>query len=289
MIDRKLGRGLDYLIGDSARSGDLGGEGEVRSIEIDAIRPNPKQPRTEFDTAGLAELTESIRENGVLQPLLVRAARGHFELVAGERRWRASRAAGLATVPAIVKEVADEKMLELALVENIQRRDLNPIERAEAYQAYIEELGLTQEEAAKRLGKEHCTISNTMRLLDLPTSIKAIVSRGTLSLGHARALLSIADDDGREALALRAVEEGLSVRAVEGLARSHGRSAAVKPAPAPRSAHLDDLEEKLRRALETRVRIQEAGGGKGKIVVEFYTRDEFDRLFEMLTEPRAAR
>jgi len=287
MIDRKLGRGLDYLIGDSARSGDLGGEGEVRSIDVDAIRPNPKQPRHEFDAEGLAELTDSIRENGVLQPLLVRAAAGHFQIVAGERRWRASRAAGLTTVPAIVRDIEDEKMLELALVENIQRRDLNPIERAEAYRAYIEELGLTQEEASKRLGKERSTISNTMRLLDLPDSVKAIVSRGTLSLGHARALLSVADDSRREGLALRAVEEGLSVRAVEKLARSYRGSSAARAEPAPRSAHLDDLEEQLRRALGTRVRIRESGGGKGKITVEFYTRDEFDRLFEQLTENRS--
>jgi len=283
MIDRKLGRGLDYLIGESVRSGDLGGEGEIRSIDVESIRPNPRQPRREFDPEGLKELAESIRENGVLQPLLVRSSGGHFEIVAGERRWRASRAAGLTTVPAIVREVADGKMLELALVENIQRRDLNPIERAEAYRAYIEELGLTQEEAARRLGKERSTIANVMRLLDLPEAVQAIVSRGTLSLGHARALLAISDDAGRTSLAERAVLEGLSVRAVEQLAREHGRVRPVRAEPMPRSAHLADLEERLRRALGTRVRIQESGGGKGKIVVDFYTRDEFDRLFEQLT------
>jgi ParB family transcriptional regulator, chromosome partitioning protein len=279
MIERKLGRGLDFLIGD----GQDAPEEEIRQVETDAIRPNPFQPRHEFDPEALRELEESIRLNGILQPILLRQVDGEFEIVAGERRWRAACSLGLESIPAMVKTVEDERMLELALVENIQREDLNPMERAQAYRKYVETLGLTQLKASERLGKDRSTIANTMRLLDLPEEVQLLVSRGTLSAGHARALLGLEDAEARIALARRAAEDGLSVRAVESIVRQAGStSPSASPSqPAAPSAHFADLEGRLRERLGTRVKIQDRGG-RGKLVVEYYSREDFDRILEIL-------
>jgi ParB family chromosome partitioning protein len=277
MIDRKLGRGLDFLIGEGRDTS----EDEIRQVEIGAIAPNPFQPRRAFDREALEELTESIRRNGVLQPILLRQVDDRFEIVAGERRWRAAGKAGLEAIPAVVKTVDDDRMLELALVENIQRQDLNPIERAEAYRSYIDTLGLTQEKAAERLGKDRSTVANTMRLLELSEEIRLLVSRGTLTMGHARALLGLPDEEAREILARRIVAEGLSVRAVEKAVKAaRTPRTPTRPAPEP-PAYLVELEGRLRERFGTRVRIQERGG-RGKLVIEFYSRDDFDRIYELL-------
>jgi ParB family chromosome partitioning protein len=279
MIERKLGRGLDYLIGDGVDAS----EDEIRHVETAAIRPNPYQPRKHFDAAALRELEDSIRRHGVLQPLLLRQVDDAFEIVAGERRWRAARAAGLPTVPAVVRGVPDEGMLELALVENLQREDLNPIERAEAYRSYLEAFRLTQDEAAVRLGKDRSTIANAIRLLDLPEEIRLFVSRGTVSAGHARAILGLDGDEARTLLARRVVEEGLSVRVVERLVRDAGTPGRSRGARAPgtRPPYLADLEGRLRERLGTRVTVQDRGG-RGKLVIEYFSREELDRVLEVI-------
>jgi ParB family chromosome partitioning protein len=278
MIERKLGRGLDFLIGDGAD----GPEDEIRQVEVGAIRPNPFQPRREFDRQALAELESSIRRNGVLQPILLRQVEDGFELVAGERRWRATRNVGLDAIPAIVKTVGDDRMLELALVENLQREDLNAMDRAEAYRRYIETFKLTQEQAAERLGLDRSTIANTMRLLELPEEVRLLVSRGTISMGHARAVLGIAEEEARIALARRIVAEGLPVRAVEQAVR-HSRQATPRARSTPREspAWLAEIEGRIRERLGTRVKVEERNG-RGKVVIEFFSRDEFDRLLEIL-------
>lgn len=287
MVQRKLGRGLDFLIsGGSDSSGD-----EVLQLELAAVRPNPFQPRREFTETELAELADSIREHGVLQPVIVRRHGDSFQLVAGERRLRACQQLALATIPAIVREADDAQMLELALVENIQRADLSPMELARAYHGYIERLSLTQEQAAARLGKSRSAVANTLRLLDLPPDLQDLVSRGTLTMGHARALLAIADPGLQRALAQRIIAEGWSVREAEQATRapaeepavdaSHPPAGASAPDDETRDAHLRDLEAQLRERLGTRVRIH-ARGERGRIVLEYFSRDEFDRIFDLL-------
>jgi ParB family chromosome partitioning protein len=274
---------LDSLIEDS--SGEAAAEEESREIEISRISPNPHQPRREFPEEALDELARSIREHGVLQPLLVRPAGDGFELIAGERRLRAARLAGRETVPVVVREIDDDRMLELALVENVQREDLNPIEKAEAYRSLLEELALTHQQAADRLGKSRSAITNQLRLLELAPAIQDMVSRGTLTMGHARALLAVADEDEREELAALVERDGLSVREVEERAKE-GREPA-EPSPAgkrperERSAHLMDLERQLRERFATKVRIQ-GSPNKGKVSLEYYSVEELSRLLEIL-------
>ena len=278
VVQRRLGRGLDFLI-----SGDAGGPSpdEIRHVALTEIRPNPYQPRREFADEEIAELAASILEHGILQPIVVRATAEGYELVAGERRYRASERLGRDTVPAIVRTATDEQMLELALIENIQREDLNPIDTAVAIGSLIERLGLTQEEAARRLGKSRPAIANLLRLLELPEDIQARVSVGKLTAGHARALLALEDDQSRRELAARIEKDGLSVRATETAAK---RRPARRPAEAgdPGLApYLHDLEDQLRAALGTRVSIH-ARGDKGKVVIEYFSRDEFEGLLDRL-------
>lgn len=277
MVQRKLGRGLDFLIsGQDAATGE-----QIAEIPIPAVQANPFQPRKRFSEAELSDLASSIREHGVLQPIVLRRSGDGYQIVAGERRFRACESLGLATVPAIVREATDSEMLELALTENIQRENLNAIELAQAYQAYIDRFDLTQEEAAERLGKSRSSIANTIRLLDLPPDVQEMVSVGGLSMGHARALLAVSDAERQRALAGRVSVEGLSVRDVERLVQEEapaGPSATPKTA---RSTHMEDLERQLRERLGTRVQVQDRGG-KGRVVIEYFSSAELDRLLEVL-------
>jgi ParB family chromosome partitioning protein len=281
MVQRKLGRGLDFLLS----SGETAQQEEVLGLEMDGIRPNPFQPRREFSESELAELTASIRTHGVLQPIVVRRSTdGGYQLIAGERRWRACQQLGRSTIPAVVREADDTQMLELALVENIQRQDLNPMELARAYHSYIERLDLTQEEAAARLGKSRSSVANAVRLLELPQDLQELVSRGTISMGHARCLLGVADPATQRALADRIAAEGLSVREIERLAQKKVGAASASEdvtAAEPQAAHLEDLEAQLQERLGTRVRVEDRSG-RGKIVVEYFSPDELNRLLDLL-------
>lgn len=290
MVQRKLGRGLDFLISGSEPAAE-----EIARLDLAAIRPNPFQPRKEFSDEQIDELAASIRDHGVLQPVIVRRHGDTYQLVAGERRFRACQRLGLTVIPAVVREADDTQMLEVALVENIQRADLNPIELAQAYQAYIERLSLTQEQVAARLGKSRPAVANTLRLLDLPPDLQDMVSRGTLTMGHARALLAVGDADLQRALAGRIVAEGWTVRDIErevqapapaAPATSEHVPAPLAPADDPsRAAHFGDLERRLQEHLGTRVRIQDRGS-RGRIVIDYYTPGDLERVLDLMLESR---
>ena len=271
---RALGRGLSALLPGPGLPG-------IQEVPLDAIAANPLQPRKRFAVAELEALAASIREQGVLSPLILRRGRDGYELVAGERRLRAARLAGLRAVPAVVRDVADAQALELALVENLQREDLNAVEEAEAYRRLIEDFGLSQEAVARRVGKDRSTISNALRLLRLPARVLDDLAAGTLSEGHARALLAL----GRAADQLRVrdliVKGGLSVRGAEALVRRHRGRQAGAPArrrPKPATDHdLGALEDRLRDALGTKVRVARRGKG-GTVEIEFYSNEDLDRI-----------
>ncbi len=283
-----LGRGLGALIPAEAAPG----TSVLREVPVSSVRPNPNQPRQHFDEDSLASLAASVRELGVLQPILVREADdGGYELIAGERRWRAARRAGLATIPCIVRGADDLASLEAAVVENLHRQDLNPMEEAAAYKQLIEDFALTHEEVATRVGKSRAAISNTLRLFQLPAAVQRIVSDGQLSAGHARALLASPDRPFQESLARRAVEEGLSVRSVEEAVRSRDELAARTPSAAPtrrssgprlRQAGMHELEELLSEHLATRVTVEERGR-RGRVVIEFADLDDLERVYLAMT------
>jgi ParB family chromosome partitioning protein len=254
-----------------------------------AITPNPQQPREHFDEEGIASLAESIREVGVLQPVLVRrTGEDTYELIAGERRWRAARRVGLQTIPAVVRHADDVAMLQQAIIENVQREQLNPLEEAAAYQQLIEDFDLTHDEVATRVGKSRATISNTLRLLQLPPTIQRMVKEGSLRMGHARALLGTPDRAFQEQLARRAAAEDLSVRDVEDAIRARGDVATTSnPTAAPvarlRPPGLLELEELLADYLETRVRVT-MGPKHGKVQIEFATLDDLERIYRVMTD-----
>ena len=249
-------------------------------IPIDAIDPNPDQPRRVFDAAQLEGLAASIRVHGVLQPVVVRRVGERYELVVGERRWRASRAAGLDSVPAVVAELDSRDRLELALVENVQRHDLNPMELAEALRG-LSETGASQEEIGRRVGLERSTVANQLRLLELAPNYQADVEAGRLAMGHAKALLQVSNAERRRALRDRIVEEGLSVRAAEDLAR--GRPATPRPrrSRAPRDPNLERVADRLRERLQTRVRIS-GNGERGRVELQYFGADDLERITAML-------
>lgn len=287
-----LGRGLGALI-PSEVTGDPGSA--LIEVPLAQLIPNNFQPRKHFDEEQLASLTASIRELGVLQPVLVRPAPNDmYELVAGERRWRAAKRAGLQTIPALVRHVGDDASLEQALVENLHREDLNPLEEGAAYQQLIEDFHLTHEELATRVGKSRAAITNTLRLFQLPPTIQRLVAEGQLAEGHARALLATPDRSFQEALAKRAVQEGLSVRAVEEAVRARnqvGESASPAPGGATggptrrlRPPGLLELEELLAQHLETRVKV-DMGAKKGRVLVEFASLEDLERIYRAMTEP----
>ncbi len=269
-----LGRGLSSLIPGAAQ------EQGLLEVPVSAIEPNPRQPRVDFPEESLTALARSIREVGVLQPVVVRSRDGGYELVAGERRLRAARLAGLATIPAIIREGDDTESLREALIENIHREDLGPLELASAFQELLEELGVTQETLAERLGYSRAHIANTIRLLSLPGDVQRLLAEGRIQAGHARALLGLPDDEARSSVALRIAAEELSVRQVEDLVRSYmDRTGPAQPArPArPQEAWVAEMEEILSEQLQTRVRVA-PGRRKGKIVVEFGSREDLDRI-----------
>jgi ParB family chromosome partitioning protein len=256
----------------------------LREISIEAVFPNPYQPRTVWDKQELADLAESIKANGVIQPIIVRPAGTGFEIIAGERRFRAAKLASLTTIPALVRQASDEQMLELSLIENIHRADLNSIERAKAYQNYISTFSLTQAEAAERLGENRSVIANYLRLLDLPDEVKQMLAEGRLTMGHARAILALPTDELRRKLANRAMAGRLSVREVERLVRRYltgiGQAKITARSKPP---HILDLESELTQQLGTKVYIEtRKNGQRGKIIIEFYSLDEFDRITERI-------
>ena len=279
MAQRKaLGRGLSALLGTS----DLATE-QLREIDIDRILPNSHQPRKNFDEDGLNELADSIREHGVVQPIVVRALEdGFFQLIAGERRWRASQRAGLVRIPAVVREATEHAALEIALIENLQREDLNPIEEAQAYNQLIQEFGMTQEDVARRVGKNRATISNMLRLLRLPPEVQQWLRENRLSTGHAKALLSLSDHNAILDSARKIIQGNYSVRQAEMLVARYSSA----PDGSETGATVVDPNVKaaihaLEQALGTKVTVQE-NNGKGKIEIHFFSFEEMNRLYEGL-------
>jgi ParB family chromosome partitioning protein len=259
-------------------------------IPVGSLEPNEHQPRRHFDEETLAALTASVREVGILQPVLVRRlGEGRYQLIAGERRWRAARRAGLPTIPAIVRTVSDQSRVEQALIENLHRQDLNPMEEAGAYQQLIEDFGLTHEQLATRVGRSRAAITNTLRLFQLPPAVQKLVSDGQLSAGHARALLGTPDRGFQEALARRAVAEQLSVRAVEDAVKDRNSLGGLEPAKAARQAKLRppgilELEELLSSHLDTRVRV-DLGAKRGRVTIDFASLEDLERIYRAMTEP----
>ncbi|MDA0311934.1 MAG: ParB/RepB/Spo0J family partition protein [Gemmatimonadetes bacterium] len=278
----RLGRGLGALLGEYLEPEAV--SGEVHALPLASIVPNPLQPRRVFTEAELTDLTASIRANGLLQPLVVRPAPGspdRFELVAGERRFRAVTALGWDEVPVVVREASDETMLVLALVENLQREALNPLEEAEGYIALTEKYGLSQSEIASAVGKDRSTVANLMRLLKLPPSIRRLVEDGSLNMGHARALLSVADPMRAAELARAAAKEGWSVREVERRAQGSAGTPRKKTTKSV-DPIVQALEEALRERLSTRVNIQPSRGGKGRVEIQYHSAEDFERIFELI-------
>ena len=287
-----LGKGLGSLIPTTERLQDS--DAILRELPISEIVANTYQPRSHFDEEALVSLSASIRAVGVLQPILVRElGEGSYELIAGERRWRAAKRAGLQTIPAIVRTAEDEGSLEQALVENLHREDLGALEEAAAYQQLVEEFKLTQDQVATRVGKSRSSIANTMRLLQLPTSIQRLLGEGQLSAGHARALLGTPDRAFQEKLAKAIVSEKLTVREVEDRVREHGgtpepeetkgTTGGTKPLPVVRAAPLLELEEMLSEHLDTRVAVS-MGQRKGRIVIDFSTLEDLERVYRVIVD-----
>ncbi len=281
-----LGRGLGALIPEDSEE-EIGAS--FQELPIDSIVPNPFQPREEFDEGGIASLADSIEQVGVLQPILVRpAADGGYQLIAGERRWRAALQAGLTVIPAIVREVRDVSALEQAVIENLHRQDLNALEEAAAYQQLIDDFGFTQEQLAQRVGKSRPSVANTLRLLNLPPAIQGLLIDGRLAAAHARALLPVEDRADQQALAEQAVAEGWSVRQVEQAVKDRANAPTPTKGPedrpepgATRPAALLELEELLASHLDTRVAVQ-TGAKRGKIVIEFADLDDLERLYRVI-------
>ncbi|HZK66996.1 MAG TPA: ParB/RepB/Spo0J family partition protein [Chloroflexota bacterium] len=263
-----LGKGLDALI--------PRGEGGLVHIELDQISPNPHQPRTHMEEGPLAELAESILKHGLLQPLIVTRAGSGYTLVAGERRWRASRLAGLSTVPALVKEASPSQLLEMALVENVQRQDLNPLEEAAAYRQLIDEHGLTQEEVAARVAKSRSAVANQLRLLQLSDEAKEALAQGRITEGHARAILSLSNPEQQKAMLVTLLAGGITVRQAEEAARRESTRRVAVPSP-----ELAELEDRLREALRTKVELHRGRKG-GRLVIHFYSDEELEAIYQLL-------
>jgi ParB family chromosome partitioning protein len=278
-----LGRGLSALIPDAPPPPAPVPASHDRALEVDTdlLRPNKFQPRTRVDESKIDELARSIKAHGIIQPIVVRRAEGGFEIIAGERRWRASQRAGLLKVPVVIRDVPDERLLAAALIENIQREDLNPIEEAHAYRRLADDFQLTQEQIADAVGKDRSSIANYVRLLRLPHEVRENVAAGALSMGHARAVLGIADEAAQLRLAREVVAKGLSVRETELLVKKAAAPATGREEP-QKDVHTRAAEDRLRFALGTRVRIVRKGKG-GRIAIDFGSEDELHRLYEQLT------
>ena len=283
-----LGRGLGALIPSDA----LRDRGALVELAVSDVHPNPRQPRAHFDEEALAALTASVREIGILQPILVRrTAEGEYELIAGERRWRAARRAGLDTISAIIRNASEGESLQQALIENLNREELNPLEEAAGYQQLIEDFGLTHDQLSTRVGKSRVAITNALRLFQLPPSVQRLVAEERLTAGHARALLGTPDRAFQEALARRAANEQLSVRAVEEAVRHRNQLSTPEETPQPREAParlrppgILELEELLADHLSTKVHV-DMGANRGKVVIEFATLEDLERIYRAMTEP----
>ncbi len=275
MAKKALGKGLSALIPEST----VKSERSILELKITDIVSNEKQPRRNFQKEALNELAESIREHGIVQPIVVRKTKDNYEIVAGERRWRAARLAGLKKIPVVIKDYSEMQALEIALIENLQREDLNPIEEAFAYKSLIEEHKVTQEEIAKRIGKSRPFIANTIRLLNLDDEIKELLIEGKISAGHARALLTIDNKGKRIEIANRIIKEGLNVRQIERL----GVDKKPKKRDSKRSPEIRGVEDKLRNLFQTKVNLVH-GKKKGKIEIEYYGLDDLDRIITLLED-----
>jgi ParB family chromosome partitioning protein len=285
---RRLGRGLEALLGPVSRE-QAEASGALRELAVSQIRPNPFQPRRSFDAAALTELAESIKASGLLQPLVVRANGAAFELIAGERRWRAVQQLGWARVPVVVREADDRDLLTLALIENLQRDDLTPIDEATGYQRLMEEFTMPQAEVARLVGKDRSTVSNSLRLLRLPVEVQAMLERRELTEGHARALLALADAGEIFRVAGEAAEQGWSVRETEARVRGEtlhatprGRIRKAKPPARTAVAEIRRVEDALRQRLGTDVRVTARRKGRGTVTLSYYSNDDLARLLELI-------
>lgn len=295
MTRKALGRGLSALLGDDTpkieETQAKAPDSTTRSyfeLDVDLIRPNAEQPRSYFAEAAMEELVQSIKANGIVQPIVVRQQGKNYEIVAGERRWRAAQRAGLRKLPVVVKDVSDDKLLELALIENIQRHDLNAIEEAKAYRKLIDSMGFTQEVLAARVGKDRTFIANYMRLLKLPADIQNLVAEDKLSVGHARALLTIENADAQRQMARKVIDQALSVRETEKAVKRvvNGADTNSQKNPKPKAdANMLAAETKLRRHFGTQVKILPDGKGTGgKIEIEYYSNSDLDRIYRLILD-----
>lgn len=300
MAARGLGKGLDALIPNSLGSEiSKKTEGKAKSLDKDEkkdgetivnitkVEPNREQPRKNFDEDALEELAESIRQFGLLQPILVQDRKTYYEIIAGERRWRAAKKAGLKEVPVIIKNLTEQEIVEISLIENIQREDLNPIEEAQAYKRLLTEFNLKQDEVADRVSKSRTAVTNSMRLLKLCDEVQQMIINNMLSTGHARALISIEDPEQQYTIAQRIFDEKLSVREVEKLVKNLGKPIKVKKAAeSDKSLEIvyQDIEENLKQKLSTKVAITSKGNGAGKIEIEFYSHEDLDKLIDLLSK-----
>ncbi len=298
MARKGLGKGLDALIPSNMGGTDRGVQTEMHSadgktkgerekndilwIRISEVEPNKEQPRRHFEEDSLEELADSIRQYGILQPILVQKREDYYEIIAGERRWRAAQKAGLAQVPILIKEYNSQELLEVSLIENIQRENLNPIEEARAYRRLLEEHGLKHDQIAERLSKSRTAITNSMRLLKLSEEVQQMLVEDMISSGHARALLGIDSKEEQAELAQKVFDEQLSVRDVEKIIKDRSKPKREEKPGQKSSALYQDLEERLKTRLGTKVNIQEKGRGRGKIEIEFYNQEDLDRVMEIV-------
>ncbi len=289
---KALGKGLSaFLPGKSASPVDSSQPADHKSailqIPIDQIAPNPLQPRSVFQPERLSELAQSIRANGVIQPLIVRRASTGYQLIAGERRWRAARMAALETVPAVVQDLADERLLEITLIENIQREDLNPIEIAQAFDKMGRDLHLSHEEIGSRTGKDRSTVTNMLRLLRLPDEVQVLLAERRLSMGHARTLLGLPTPEMQNSVAAKIVADGLSVRQVERLVKRMTEPREAKsPEEADQDPNIKAAAEELARVLGTRVNIVEKSAQRGRVEIEYYSQEDLQRIYEIIVAER---
>ena len=292
-MKRGLGRGLDSLFGNYEENNEEKPKeveiktetivvNEPKEIEIGLIDRNPDQPRKIFDDEALAELTTSIKNYGVIQPIIVKENNGRYVIIAGERRWRASRLAGLKTIPCVIKDYTEQEISEIAIIENLQREDLNPIESAKAIKSLINQYNLTQDEVADKIGKSRPAVANTLRLLSLPESIITLVEGNKLTAGHARALLAIDNPAKQKEIALLIIKNGLTVRDVENIIK-HLNSPTKESVKKEKSLEIKDFEDKIKRVFSTKVQIK-GNDSKGKIVIDYYSKDDLERIYDILKE-----
>ncbi|MCI9663766.1 MAG: ParB/RepB/Spo0J family partition protein [Lachnospiraceae bacterium] len=303
MAARGLGKGLDALIpnsfgNDTGKKSELNAKKENRGenienkegetlVNITKVEPNREQPRKNFDEDSLEELAESIKQFGLLQPILVQDRKDYYEIIAGERRWRAAKKAGLKEIPVIIKNLTQQEIVEISLIENIQREDLNPIEEALAYKRLLTEFNLKQDEVADRVSKSRTAVTNSMRLLKLCDEVQQMIINDMISTGHARALIGIEDPEQQYTIAQRIFDEKMSVREVEKLVKNLGKPEKIKkPVVSDKSLEViyQDIEEKLKQKLSTKVSISSKGNGIGKIEIEFYSHEDLDKLFDLLSQ-----